>query len=203
MIVKPPKFVQRILKSFIWRHNNEDNNIWLTFDDGPDSKVTPFILQILKIHQIKATFFLVGEQISKYPEMLDIILNDGHIVANHSYSHKNGWFTNTKSYVNDVEKCQFFMPGNKLYRPPYGKITPIQTRTLKKKYKIVLWDVLSYDFSEKIKPKKIKENIIKNTTKGSIIVLHNNSKSYNNLKLILHQTILELKQKGFNFSTTW
>jgi hypothetical protein len=95
------------------------------------------------------------------------------------------------------------MPENNLFRPPYGKITPMQTRTLEKKYKIVLWDVLSYDFSEKIKPEKIKENIIKNTTKGSIIVLHNNQKSYHNLKLILNQSIKELKQKGFNFSTTW
>ena len=124
-------------------------------------------------------------------------------MANHSYLHKNGWLSNNSAYFNDIEKCQRLMPENKLFRPPYGKISPLQIRHLKKKYKIILWDVLSWDFSLNITPKKIKKNILENTTSGSILVCHNNQKSFKNLTPILKDTIQKLKQKGFVFSTTW
>ena len=203
MFVKPQKFIRNFFPSIVWSKENFQNNIWLTFDDGPSPKVTPFILNTLKEEQVKATFFLVGEQMEQYPELFNQITADGHTVANHSYSHINGWKSNNSSYFNNIEKCQKFIPNNKLFRPPYGKISPLQIRHLKKKYKIILWDVLSWDFSLNITPKKIKENILKNTVSGSILVIHNNQKSFNNLKSILKETIQELKQKGFLFSTTW
>ncbi len=201
MFVSPPKFIQKFFPSLICVQQNSDK-IWLTFDDGPTPEVTPFILSVLKEENIKATFFLVGEQIEKYPTLFQSIIADGHIVANHSYSHKNGWITCNKKYFTDIEKCQKLMPNNKLYRPPYGKISPIQILKLKKKYTLVLWDVLSWDFSQKITQRKVKGNIIRNTKKGSIIVFHNNHKSYKNLG-ILKETLQELKKKGFEFSTSW
>ena len=119
------------------------------------------------------------------------------------YSHKNGWLTNKEKYLEYIENCQVLMPNNKLFRPPYGKITKAQITSLKEKYKIILWDVLSYDFKQSTNSKKIQENIIQNTTSGSIIVMHNNQKSFKNLQPILEKTIQELKAKGYNFSTTW
>ena len=203
MFVKTPKFIQLFFPSIIWRKENTKNNIWLTFDDGPSPEATPFILDVLKKEQVKATFFLVGESIEQHRLLYKQIINDGHIIANHSYSHKNGWRSNNSAYFNDIEKCQALINGGKLFRPPYGKISPLQIRYLKNIYQIILWDVLSWDFSLNIKPKKIKENILNNTKSGSILVLHNNDKSLKNLKPILRETIQELKQKGFLFSTTW
>jgi peptidoglycan-N-acetylglucosamine deacetylase len=203
LFVKTPKFIQKLFPSITWRKENAQNNIWLTFDDGPHQESTPFILNVLKEEQVKATFFLVGEQMEKHPELLNQIISEGHIVANHSYSHKNGWLSNNSTYFNDIEKCQKLIPENKLFRPPYGKISPLQISHLKKNYKIILWDVLSWDFSLYNTPKKVKESVLKNTVSGSIILFHNNQKSFKNLQSILKETIQELKQKGFSFSTTW
>ena len=203
MLVTIPKFVKAFFSSLIWERETKNKEIWLTFDDGPDPEVTPWILNLLKQEGVKATFFLVGEQIEEFPELFGSIIKEGHVVANHSYSHINGWLCNKEKYLSDVEKCQQFMPNNHLFRPPYGKITNAQIKLLKEKYKIILWDVLSWDFKQNINPQKIQENILKNTKEGSIIVLHNNQNSYKNLTPILQKTIQKLKKNGFNFSTTW
>jgi len=202
VFVNPSKFIQYFFPSLVWRKENSENNIWLTFDDGPTPEVTPYILQVLKQEKIKATFFLVGEQIEKFPNLVNDILSDGHLIANHSYSHKNGWLTSKEKYLKDIENCQELIPQNKLFRPPYGKITTAQISLLKEKYKIILWDVLSWDFSKKTTPKRVKQNVLKNTKNGSIIVFHNNQKSFRNLR-VLKETIQELKKQGFRFSTTW
>ena len=203
MFVTTPKFIQALFPSLVWRKETLDNEIWLTFDDGPTPEVTPWILSVLKKENVKATFFLVGQQIEEFPELVVAIIKNGHTIANHSYSHKNGWFTNKEKYLEDIENCQALMPNNKLFRPPYGKVTKVQIAVLKEKYKIILWDVLSYDFHQNSRPKRVQENIIQNTTAGSIIVMHNNLKSFKNLEPILDKTIQQLKEKGYNFSTTW
>ena len=203
MFVTTPKFIQALFPSLVWRKECLYKEIWLTFDDGPTPEVTPWILSVLKKENVKATFFLVGQQIEKFPKLVDAIIKDGHTIANHSYSHKNGWLTNKEKYVEDIESCQALMPNNKLLRPPYGKITKAQIAVLKEKYKIILWDVLSYDFKQNTSPKKVQENIIQNTTSGSIIVMHNNQMSFKNLEPILEKTIQQLRAKGYNFSTTW
>ena len=203
MFVKTSKFIQCLFPSLVWRKRNSQNNIWLTFDDGPCPKATPFILKILKEEKVNATFFLVGKSIQEYPELFAQIIKGNHIVANHSYSHKNGWISKNSSYFYDVERCQDLMPENKLFRPPYGKISMMQIKELKKKYKIILWDVLSRDFDSNIGPEKVKDNVLDNTSTGSILVFHNIQKSFKNLKPILQKTIRELKEKGMLFSTTW
>jgi peptidoglycan/xylan/chitin deacetylase (PgdA/CDA1 family) len=203
LFVTIPKFIQALFPSLVWRKETLDKEIWLTFDDGPTPEVTPCILSVLKKENVKATFFLVGQQIEEFPELLGAIIKDGHTIANHSYSHKNGWLTSKEKYLEDIENCQALMPNNKLFRPPYGKVTKVQIAVLKEKYKIILWDVLSYDFKQNTSPKKVQENIIQNTTSGSIIVMHNNQMSFKNLEPILEKTIQQLKAKGYNFSTTW
>ena len=203
MFATTPKFIQALFPSLVWRKETKNKEIWLTFDDGPDAEITPWILSVLKEEEIKATFFLVGQQIEEFPELVGAIINDGHLIANHSYSHRNGWLTSKEKYLKDIETCQELMPNNKLFRPPYGKITKAQISLLKDKYKIILWDVLSWDFQQNTSPKRVQENILKNTKSGSIIVMHNNQKSYKNMQPILEETIQILKKKGFRFSVTW
>jgi peptidoglycan/xylan/chitin deacetylase (PgdA/CDA1 family) len=198
-----PKFIQALFPSLVWRKETLNKEIWLTFDDGPEPEVTPWILSVLKKENITATFFLVGEQIEEFPELVGAIIKEGHTIANHSYSHKNGWLCTKEKYIADIEKCQELMPNNKLYRPPYGKITKAQITLLKEKYKIILWDVLSWDFQQNTSPERVQGNILKNTKEGSIIVLHNNQKSHKNFFPILEDTIQKLKEKGFSFSATW
>ena len=157
------------------------------------------LLKKLKIH---ATFFLIGEQIVKYPELTKKIIEDGHVIGNHSYSHLNGLLISNKTYYNDIDRAQKIVNSN-IFRPPYGKISPIQLRTLKKKYKIIMWDVLSWDFKKNISSEKIYNNVINNTQKGSIIVFHNNIKSYQTIKRNLEKILVKLKEEGYSFSTTW
>ena len=203
MFATTPKFIQALFPSLVWRKETLNKEIWLTFDDGPEPDVTPWILSVLKKENITATFFLVGEQIEEFPELVGAIIKEGHTIANHSYSHKNGWLCTKEKYIADIEKCQELMPNNKLYRPPYGKITKAQITLLKEKYKIILWDVLSWDFQQNTSQERVQGNILKNTKEGSIIVLHNNQKSHKNLFPILEDTIQKLKEKGFSFSATW
>ena len=203
MFVKSGTLTRIVYPSLICKNKTNAKEIWLTFDDGPDPDITNWILSILKSEKIKATFFLIGSQIKKFPDLVSKIEKNGHLIANHSFSHFNGWNTNTKKYIADIEKCQALMPNNKLFRPPYGKITSSQIKFLKNHYKLILWDILSMDFNQHITSKKIKKNVINNIEEGSIIVFHNNSKSYEKLKPILKEIIIELKQKGYTFSTTW
>ena len=176
--------------------------IWLTFDDGPEDEVTEWILSVLKSENIKATFFLIGNQIEKFPNLFNDIIKQGHIIGNHSYSHLNGWKTENSKYLEDVECCQKLMPENRLFRPPFGKLSITQIKKLKKKYKIILWDILTLDFKD-ITGEKIKDNVLNNVEGGSIIVFHNNRKSLHNIKPILKDVIIELKKKGFKFSNSW
>ena len=203
MFVKPPKIVRLFYPNLVWKKQEETKKLWLTFDDGPHPDITPWILSVLNTEQVKATFFLVGRQMEEFPELVSEIKKAGHLIANHSYSHKNGWVTGNKTYFQDIERCQKLMPENKLYRPPYGKLNFNQIHKLKKDYKLILWDVLSMDFSKSITTSRIKNNVLNNVENGSIIVFHNNQKSFNNLKPVLKETITELKKKGYTFSTIW
>ena len=143
MFVKPPKILRLFYPNLVWKKKEATKKLWLTFDDGPDPNVTPWILSALNSVEVKATFFLVGKQIEQFPELVNAIKKEGHLIANHSYSHKNGWTTENKTYFQDIEKCQKLMPENKLYRPPYGKLCFTQIQKLKKDYKLILWDVLN------------------------------------------------------------
>ncbi len=203
MFVKIPKIIQLLYPSITWTKKTSYNEVWLTFDDGPDPLATPWILKILKEKEIKATFFLIGKKMQEFPDLVQQIINEGHCIGNHSYSHMNGWKNKTKNYINDINKCQDLMPKNFLFRPPYGKITSCQIKKLKKIYNVILWDIMAYDFKKNITAYQIKKNILQNISKGSIIVLHNNQKSYKNLKPILSEVIDSIKDSGFKFSSTW
>ena len=213
MFTKVPNFIQRFFPNIIWKKTTDEKKIWLTFDDGPEEEVTEFILKTLKKLNIKASFFLIGKNIQAFPELTKEIIKEGHIVGNHSFSHLNGFKSKKEEYIYDIELGQKLINEKlvemgitnkiKIFRPPYGRILPRQIKRLKENYKIVMWDVFSWDFKKNISPEKIYNNVIDNVTEGSILVFHNNKKSLYNLKLTLEDTLIKLKEKGFVFSTTW
>ncbi len=213
MFTKVPNFIQRFFPNIIWKKTTDEKKIWLTFDDGPEEEVTEFILKTLKKLNIKASFFLIGKNIQAFPELTKEIIKEGHIVGNHSFSHLNGFKSKKEEYIYDIELGQKLINEKlvemgitnkiKIFRPPFGRILPQQIKRLKENYKIVMWDIFSWDFKKNISPEKIYNNVIDNVVEGSILVFHNNKKSLNNLKLILEDTLVKLKEKGFVFSTTW
>ena len=213
MFTKVPNFIQRFFPNIIWKKTTDEKKIWLTFDDGPEEEVTEFILETLKKLNIKASFFLIGKKIQEFPELTKEIIKEGHIVGNHSFSHLNGFKSKKEEYIYDIELGQKLINEKlvemgitnkiKIFRPPYGRILPRQIKRLNENYKIVMWDVFSWDFKKNISSEKIYNNVIDNVVEGSILVFHNNNKSLKNLKLTLEKTLTKLKEKGFVFSTTW
>ena len=205
-MIKVPKIIKLLFFNQVWDIPNSENTIYLTFDDGPTLEITERVLEILDKHQIKATFFCIGDNVRKYPEIVQKILSKHHSVGNHTYSHLKGWKTPTKTYISNSEACEiklnslFKIRNSKLFRPPYGKITPWQSYKLRKLgYKIIMWDVLSKDYDANISAEKCYENVIKNVFSGSIIVFHDSNKAKDNVLNSLEKTIETLKSKGFKF----
>jgi peptidoglycan/xylan/chitin deacetylase (PgdA/CDA1 family) len=211
--VKTNYFVKKIFPNYVWDIPNNENKVFLTFDDGPIPEITEWTLEQLKKYDAKATFFCIGNNIEKHPEIFQKIIDDNHAVGNHTFNHLKGWETNTPNYIENVSLCQtqilnpksLILPEPKenraqlnLFRPPYGKIKPSQSRILRKLgYKIIMWDILSYDFDQRITPEKCLDNVLKNVVNGSIIVFHDNVKAEQNLKYALPKTLAFLKEKGF------
>ncbi|WP_130733496.1 polysaccharide deacetylase family protein [Flavobacterium sp. J27] len=207
--VKTPAFISWFFHNYIWRIYTSEQKIYLTFDDGPIPEITEWVLDLLKKENINATFFCIGDNIEKYPEIFKRILKEKHAIGNHTYNHLNGWKANTTSYIENFNLCHKTIEKHssgfhftKLFRPPYGKIKNKQAiRIIRKEYKIVMWDILSYDFDINTSPEKCLENVIKNVSKGSIIVFHDSLKAHKNLQFALPKTIEILKQKGYVFET--
>jgi len=201
---KMPFFVRWLLPKLIYRYPADDNRVYLTFDDGPTPEVTPWILDLLKQEQIKATFFCLGSQIEKHPDIFKQIIDTGHQIGNHSFQHESGWKTTTGKYIESVKKTEKLITQynitTKLFRPPYGRITPKQIKFLKQaNYRIIMWSMLSGDFSSKLNPALALNYLKNNTQGGDIIVFHDSLKAYKNLKIILPAYIKQLKKQGYTF----
>lgn len=196
--IKSPRWLRILYPQLLWHKNRGEKTLYLTFDDGPIPDVTPAILKILKKHEIKATFFCVGENIHKHPDIFERILSDGHSVGNHTYHHLKGWKTTKTDYLNDIERCQK-LTNTKLFRPPYARGTRAQYTELKKTYEIVMWDVMSGDFDTSISPQQCLQNVVKHSTNGSIIVFHDNIKAKSRVLYALPKAIEYWIAQGFNF----
>ncbi len=200
LLVRPPQLLRNFYKDSLWRKDKNEPTIYLTFDDGPIPELTPWVLDVLKEFNIKATFFCVGDNIIKNPQIFERIKQEGHQVGNHTFNHVKGWEITSTVYLENVEKCQEFTKTN-LFRPPYGRIKKSQYKLLSKNYTIVFWDVLSYDYDKFISPKKCLENSIKYTRNGSIIVFHDNIKAQENLKFALPHYIEHFLKLNYKFAT--
>ncbi|HNP33069.1 MAG TPA: polysaccharide deacetylase family protein [Flavobacterium sp.] len=201
--IKTNLLIKRIFSNYVWEIPNNGNKVFLTFDDGPIPNVTEWTLEQLKAYNAKATFFCIGNNIEKHPEVFKKVIQEGHAIGNHTYNHLKGWQTPTDEYIENTKFCQSEITKNKLsnttlFRPPYGKIKPTQSLILRKLgYKIIMWDILSCDFDQTITPEKCLDNVLKNVKSGSIIVFHDSIKAEQNLKYVLPKTLEFLKEKGF------
>lgn len=206
--VKTPKLVKWLAPSLIWEFSVSDKTIFLTFDDGPIPEVTPWVLDQLSTYNAKATFFCIGDNVKKHPEIFNRLLEEGHAIGNHTQQHLNAWRVSQETYLNSVEKAEekFFTTNKalekvpKLFRPPYGKITPQLIKKLKKSdYKVIMWDVLSADFDTTISAEKCLENVLRHTTAGSIVVFHDSQKAKEKLTFTLPKVLKHFSELGYEF----
>jgi peptidoglycan-N-acetylglucosamine deacetylase len=201
--VKTNWFIKKLFSNYIWELPNNDNKVYLTFDDGPIPEITEWTLSELKKYNAKATFFCIGDNIKKHPNIATKIISDGHCIGNHTFNHLNGWKTKTIDYIENVklyekEHSKLKTENGTLFRPPYGKIKRSQSKRIRELgYKIIMWDVLSEDFDATVSPEKCLENVLKNVQSGSIIVFHDSIKAHKNLEYALPRTLKFLKEKGF------
>src|SRR4051794_39226777 len=171
-LVKTPWWLRSLYSSgFIWKMPADKKELYLTFDDGPHPTITPFVLACLKQYNAKATFFCVGENVKRFPDVYEQILADGHAVGNHTYNHLNGWKTGDITYLKNVILARQIIESN-LFRPPYGRIAKSQVKELAPEFQIIMWDILSGDFDLNLSPQRCFANVISNVSSGSVIVFH-------------------------------
>ncbi len=197
-LVKTPQFIQKLFPNFTWRIPTDEKVIHLTFDDGPIPEVTPWVLDQLAQHNAKATFFCVGDNIQKHPDVLEMVRKAGHALGNHTFNHLNGWLTDNVKYFLNVRRCAHALHSS-LFRPPYGRMKPRQGEFLQRHYRIVMWDVLSGDFDPEISAEQCLDNVLTNAKKGSIIVFHDSLKAWDKLQYVLPRVLAYFSEKGFRF----
>lgn len=183
---------------YVWKVESQPQTVFLTFDDGPVPGITEWVLDILLQYGIKATFFCVGDNVRKHPHVYQRILAEGHAVGNHTHNHLNGWKTSREDYLANIEQAALFVDSN-LLRPPYGKIMPRVARELSRKYKIVMWDVLSRDYNPSLSGHDCARIVAQKSRPGSIIVFHDSIKAERNIKIALPIVIDDLIRKGYSF----
>jgi peptidoglycan/xylan/chitin deacetylase (PgdA/CDA1 family) len=196
---KVPALVRPLMGELTWNIKDSRNTVYLTFDDGPHTEITTEVMQILDDYQALATFFLVGRRAAENPQMVNQLLDKGHSIGNHTYTHVNGWKTNNFAYCRNVLQAEKAMPATRLFRPPYGRITRSQSKILLKRYQIIMWDVLSGDFDVKSSASRCAQAVIRNCKSGSIVVFHDSEKAYSRMIPSLKQSLQYLSDKGYSF----
>lgn len=200
-LVKSPLLLKWYYPSLTWHKNRTQKVIYLTFDDGPIPDVTAFVLKTLKSFDAKATFFCIGDNIAKYPDIFEQLKKEGHQIGNHTFNHLKGWKTEDQAYLQNFLDCQE-ITGTNLFRPPYGRIKKSQVssiRSIKPEMQIIMWDVLSGDFDTGLSPQKCYENVVKHTRHGSIIVFHDSLKAFERLQYALPAVLKYFKDQGYSF----
>lgn len=206
--IKTSRIIKKIFFKYTWDVSNdiENKTVYLTFDDGPTPEITAWVLNELEKHQVRATFFCIGDNIEKNPALFRKVINAGHSIGNHTFNHLNGWKTATDVYIENAKRCEETIQKNSpnshsptIFRPPYGKIKPSQSRQIRKLgSKIIMWDVLSADFDQTLSQAQCLENVTSNLRQGSIIVFHDSIKAFKNLEYALPKTLSYLKENNFS-----
>lgn len=201
--VKTHRIIKKLFSNYIWDIPNNENKVYLTFDDGPTPEITEWVLNQLEQYNAKATFFCIGKNIIAHPEIFNQIIEKGHGIGNHTHNHLNGWKTTTDEYIKNSMQCSEIsdqFENNKIFRPPYGKIKTAQAKKLRQQgYKIIMWDVLSADFDQSISKEECLNNVLSNTKSGSVIVFHDSLKAFKNLEYTLPKVLQYLTENNFSF----
>lgn len=187
-------------KNLLWDIPDRPGEIFVTFDDGPVPEITPRVLEILKEYDAKATFFCVGDNIAKHPEVYQQILDAGHATGNHTFHHLNGWKSRHEDYLADIQKCSEVV-NSRLFRPPYGRIRPTFIKYIRNDYRIVMWSVLTGDYDKELTPANVLKNATDHTTDGSIVVFHDSVKAATNMLYALPEFLDHFSRKGYRFSS--
>lgn len=198
-IEQPPLAYRLLFPEAIWRIKHKGRKVvYLTFDDGPIPQVTPWVLDLLDAHGIKATFFLVGDNVRRSPRLFEEIKRRGHSWGNHTMHHLQGMKVRTLRYMRDLTEADRLI-GSSLFRPPHGLLRWSQAAGIKDHYNIVMYDLVTRDYSKKLNPEQVLENVKRYTRNGSIIVFHDSLKAERNLREALPQAIRWLKEQGYEF----
>jgi len=204
-LVKTPAYIPLLLSQYTWQVQTEKTEVFLTFDDGPTPGITDWVLAQLKRYNARATFFLVGKNVLKYPELVRRIVREGHSIGNHTYTHRNGWRESPASYLKEIRKTDYairstvgFKP--KFFRPPYGKINFIVSPIIRRSHRVVMWDVLARDFDPNMSAEACIQNVLEHYLPGSMIVLHDSRKCADKLRSILPALLEHFTAEGTRMS---
>lgn len=200
-IPRTPFFFPLLFPKILFRIPGKEKIVYLTFDDGPHPIITPYVIQLLEEYQFKASFFTIGENVDKYPQTIDLIIQNNHRIGNHTYNHLHGWKTSFKSYIQNIKKADTSLKKigieSLLFRPPYGKLSIKQWMYISKHFRLVLWDIIAEDYKNNDSPQKLLNKLIAQTRNGSIIVFHDSEKCQDNLEFILPKYFQFLKDNGY------
>ena len=197
-IEQPPWFYRALFPGVTWRIPAEPKGVYLTFDDGPIPEVTPWVLDILDQYGVKATFFMVGDNVRKHPDIYRMVVERGHRIGNHTFNHIQGIRFLTRNYLANTDKAAEWIPSN-LFRPPHGHMRIPQVFKLRKKYRIIMWDVVTRDYSPRLTPPQVLDNVKRYVRNGSIIVFHDSLKAEKNMRYAMPKAIEWLLQEGYEF----
>lgn len=197
-VEQPPLLYRMLFPECLWRIHKKRKCVYLTFDDGPIPEVTPWVLDTLDRYGVKATFFMVGENAQRHPELLAEVLRRGHSVGNHTMNHMQGSKVPKATYMDNVEQANALLHTN-LFRPPHGLMRFGQAKMVKSDYTVVMYDVVTRDYARNIDGEGVLANVKRYTRKGSIIVFHDSLKAEKNMKYALPRAIEWLQQNGYEF----
>lgn len=197
-IEQPPQFIRQLYPHAHWRMNTSEKAVYLTFDDGPIPEVTPWVLNVLDKYQIKATFFMVGDNVRKHPDEYKMVVERGHRIGNHTFNHLKGFEEGSERYIANIDKADCYLSTD-LFRPPHGIMRMKQYRMLSKRYRIIMWDLVTRDYNSKLNGEQVLRKVRKYARNGSIITFHDSLRSVDNLRYALPRAIEWLQGEGYEF----
>lgn len=197
-IEQPPQFIRRLYPRACWRMDSSERAVYLTFDDGPIPEVTPWVLDVLDKYRIKATFFMVGDNVRKHPDEFKMVVERGHRIGNHTYNHLKGMAVHSDHYVANIDKADCYLSTN-LFRPPHGLMRLRQYRALCERYHIIMWDLVTRDYNPKLNGRQILRKVQQYARPGSIITFHDSLRATHNLYYALPRAIEWLLAEGYEF----
>ena len=197
---KVPDFIRKFYSGTVWDYRTEKKEIFLTFDDGPAEDITFRVIEELGKYDAKATFFCIGRNVERHPDIYSALVEAGHATGNHTYSHVKGWYMSNRNYYEDVKLASHYIH-SRLFRPPYGMLTPGQARELQKTYKIIMWSTLSVDYDASIPANRSLNHVISNAGSGSVVVFHDSVKASKKLLYMLPKVLDHFSGQGYTFET--